>query len=335
MARSSVSSCIMTGNEHSPNGAEQTPVLVIAGPTASGKSGAALAVAEEFGGTVINSDSMQVYHELRILTARPSEEDEVEIPHRVYGVLSAAERCTAARWREMALDAIARSISQGLLPILCGGTGLYVKALVEGLSAVPEIPDDIKAALQIRLEREGVEALHAELAVREDPMAERLEPGDRQRVVRALAVLEATGKSLAYWQSVPSDGAPDGLCFHTLAFDPPREALYQSCNARFEAMARNGALEEVGALMGLQLDPGLPAMKALGVPEFIAHLKGETALEDAISAAQQSTRRYAKRQIIWIRNQMITNLHLPEQYSERIRDKIFSYVVKKRLTLPN
>jgi len=315
----------MTGNE-------QSNVLVIAGPTASGKSGAALAVAEEFGGAVINADSMQVYRELRVLTARPSEEDEARVPHLLYGALTAAERCTAAGWRDMALAAIDEQIGHGRLPILCGGTGLYLKALMEGLSPVPEIPDEIRVTVRARVESEGAEMLHAELAARGDPIAARLAPMDRQRIARAFEVFEAAGQSLATWQALPGEGVPVHLQFHTILIDPPREALYRSCDRRFAEMVENGAIDEVRDLMALNLDPGLPAMKALGVQELAGFLGGANTLDEAIAAAQQATRRYAKRQTTWFRNQMIPKLHMPEQYSERLGDKIFSFVIKKRLT---
>lgn len=315
----------MTGNE-------QSNVLVIAGPTASGKSGAALAVAKEFGGAVINADSMQVYRELRVLTARPSEEDESRVPHLLYGVLTAAERCTAAGWCDMALAAIDEQIGHGRIPILCGGTGLYLKALMEGLSPVPEIPDEIRVTVRARVESEGAERLHAELVVRGDPIAARLAPTDRQRIARAFEVFEATGQSLAKWQALPGEGVPIHLRFHPILIDPPREALYRSCERRFAEMVENGAIEEVRDLIALNLDSGLPIMKALGVKDLVGFLDGANTLDEAISAAQQATRRYAKRQTTWFRNQMIPKLAMSGQYSKRMNDEIFSFVMKKWLT---
>ena len=315
----------MTGNE-------QSNVLVITGPTASGKSGAALAVAEEFGGAVVNADSMQVYRDLRILTARPSEVDEARVTHLLYGRLAASELCTAARWCDMALEAIEEQISHGQLPILCGGTGLYLKALMEGLSPVPDIPDDIRAAVRARVESEGTESLHRELIALGDPIAARLAPTDRQRIARAFEVYEATGRSLAAWQALPNEGIPEHLQFHTILIDPPRDALYRSCDRRFVEMAGSGALEEVRDLLALNLDPGLPLMKALGVQELAGFLDGIKALDDAIAAAQRATRRYAKRQTTWFSNQIIPKMHIKEKYSERLNDKIFSFIIKKRLT---
>ena len=315
----------MTGNE-------QSSVLVITGPTASGKSGAALAVAEQFGGAIINADSMQVYQDLRILTARPSEADEARVPHLLYGALVASEPCTAVRWCDKALAAIEERIGHGQLPILCGGTGLYLKALMEGLSPVPDIPDDIRAAVRARLGCEGSEILHEELAARGDPIAARLAPTDRQRIARAFEVFEATGQSLATWQTVPRQGIPEHLRFHTILIDPPRDALYRSCERRFAEMVESGAIEEVRELMALNLDPGLPVMKALGVQELAGFLDGTNSLDEAIAAAQQATRRYAKRQATWFRNQMIPKMNIREQFSERLKDKIFSFIIKKRLT---
>lgn len=321
----------MTGNAQSSL-FSSAPVLVIAGPTASGKSAAALAVAEQFDGTVINADSMQIYRELRVLTARPSPEDEARVPHRLYGALPAAERCNAARWRDLAVVEIAAAQAQNRLPILCGGTGLYLKALMEGLSPVPEVPESVRADIRKRLAREGPEALHAELAARSDEMAERLAPADRQRVARALEVLEATGKSLADWQALSVEGAPERLRFTVILFDPPRDDLYEACDRRFEAMLDAGALQEVKDLLALELDPALPAMKALGVQELAAYLAGEMSREDALGAGQQATRRYAKRQTTWFGNQIVPELRITKQYSKRLNEKIFSFIMKKRLT---
>lgn len=306
--------------------------MVIAGPTASGKSAAALAVAEELGGVVINADSMQIYRELSILTARPSPEDETRAPHRLYGVLSASERCNAARWRDLALQEIADAHARSRLPILCGGTGLYLKALMEGLSPVPDVPNAVRDEVQARLARDGAEALHAELASGGDPMAARLAPADRQRVARAVEVLVATGRSLADWQALPGEGAPDHLTFAVLLLDPPRERLYAACDLRFAAMIEEGAVDEVEALLALGLAPDLPAMKALGVQEIRGYLAGALAQDDAVAAGQQATRRYAKRQRTWFGNQIVPDLCIPEQFSEILNKKIFSFIMKKRLT---
>ncbi len=311
---------------------ETQPVLILAGPTASGKSALALALAEEFDGTVINADSMQVYRELRILTARPSPEDEARVPHRLYGVLSAAERCSAGSWRDMALAEVASAHDAGRLPVVCGGTGLYLKALAEGLSPMPHIPAAIRERLAVRLEAEGAAALHAELASRDPGVAERLEANDGQRVLRALEVLEATGQSLADWQAGPAEGPPGNLDFTTLLLAPPREALYAACDRRLAAMLTDGVLDEVRQLNAMGLDPSLPAMKALGVREFSEFLAGNCDLQAAVAAAQQATRRYAKRQMTWFRHQIVADLLLGAQYSESLLPETFSFIRQKLLT---
>lgn len=318
---------------------DSVPVVVIGGPTASGKSALALAVAEAFGGTVINADSMQVYRELEILTARPGTAELSRAPHRLYGVMSASEPCSAARWRELALAEIEMSHGAGRLPVLVGGTGLYLRALLDGLSPIPEVPPEVRAAARNRMAALGGPAFHAELARRDPVMAARLAPGDRQRLVRAWEVLEATGRSLADWQAEPARADPDAprltpLC---LVLEPPRAAVYAACDARFRAMLEAGALEEVRRLAALHLDPALPAMKAVGVPELMAHLRGEIDLLSAIAAAQQATRRYAKRQFTWFRHQLPGARRLRpegvgEQFLESLRSLIFSIIRQFLLT---
>jgi tRNA dimethylallyltransferase len=286
-----------------PFSAGVSPVLIVAGPTASGKSRLALALAEAFEpATVINADSMQVYRELPVLTARPGAEALAAAPHRLYGVMSAAERCSAGRWRAMAETEIAAAQRAGRLPIVVGGTGLYLRALMRGLAPVPEIPAELRAAAADRLERLGAPELHAELVRRDPASAAGLRPGDAQRVRRAWEVLEATGRSLKDWQR-EGEGAAKRR-FLAFALMPPRSQLYDSCNARFLAMIEAGAVEEARQLRRLGLDPALPAMKALGLREILAHIDGKVALADAVAAAQQSTRRYAKRQVTWFRHQL-------------------------------
>lgn len=308
------------------------PVLVIAGPTASGKSALALDIAESFGGSVINADSMQVYRDLRIITARPSAEDEARAPHRLYGVLNASEACSAARWRDLALAEVAACRRDGRLPILCGGTGLYLKALMDGLSPTPDIPEEIRQDVRRRCDREGPVALHAALAGHDPVMAARLNPTDPQRVCRALEVWLATGRSLADWQDDPAEGPPDDLTFTTIALLPPRDILYDGINRRFAAMVDEGALGEVRALIARDLDPRLPAMKALGVPELAAYLDGAMPLDTAIESAATKSRRYAKRQMTWLRRQIIIQKELNEKYSEKLKGEIFPFVREFGLT---
>lgn len=280
------------------------PVVVIAGPTASGKSALARDLALAVDGTVINADSMQVYRDLHVVTARPSAEDEAAVPHRLYGVQPAAAACSAAQWRDWALAAIAETRRAKRLPILCGGTGLYLRALIQGLADVPEVPAPIRAEAMDRHARLGGAAFHADLAARDPAMARRLAPGDTQRMIRAWEVVRATGRSLAEWQTQPRIGPPAHLRFAVWVLEPPRPALYAACDGRFRAMVARGALDEVAALDARGLDPMLPAMKALGVPELRAHLQGRLDLDDAIARAQQTTRNYAKRQVTWFRHQL-------------------------------
>jgi len=336
---------------------DRPPMVVITGPTASGKSGLALALAEAFDGVVINADSMQVYRELRILTARPGADALARAPHRLYGVLPGREPCSAGRWREMALDEIAAARTEGRLPLVVGGTGLYLRALAEGLAPVPNLPEAVREAARARHADLGGAAFHAELAARDPIMAARLEPGDSQRLIRAWEVLEATGRSLADWQAPSGDGAdgapdgpgpdgapdgaePDGTPAPTrllrLVCLPPRPALYAACDARLRAMVENGALEEVRALRALGLDPRLPVMKALGVRELGRHLDGTLSLDDAIAQTRQATRNYAKRQMTWLRTQTAPDgpraVTLNEQYSKSLDPKIFTIIRRFLLT---
>lgn len=307
-------------------------VLVIAGPTASGKSGLALRVAEELNGVVINADSMQVYGDLRVLTARPSAEDEARVPHKLYGYLDGAEACTAAAWSERVVGEIQVAHAAGHLPIIVGGTGLYLKALMEGLSELPDIPSDVRAkARRMRLEQ-GIEALYASLQEKDPDGAAKLKPKDRQRVLRAWEVVEATGTPLHVWQAKAVPSPPIRATFHTVLFQPEREDLYAACNSRFDTMLELGALEEVEALMARNLDPGLPVMKALGVPDLAAFLCGEVSREEAVTKAQQRTRNYAKRQTTWFRTQFHASETINAQYSERLYAQIFPKIRQMVLT---
>lgn len=284
-------------------------VLIIGGPTASGKSGLAASVAEAFGGTVINADSMQVYNGLPILTAQPSPADTARVPHRLYATLSPAEACSAARWRERALAEIRAAQAAERLPVIVGGTGFYIKALLEGMSPIPDIPPrfrDEAAALQKELGNPG---FYQELARRDPLMVAKLDPFNTQRLVRAFEVLLATGKSLAEWQSAPRIGPPEDLRFLTITLQPRRETLYAACDARFGHMLESGALEEVRDFSRLA-PPNTALAKALGYLELLAHLEGKITLAEAIALAQQSTRNYAKRQTTWFRHQIRPDLVL-------------------------
>jgi len=283
---------------------DNSKAVLIAGPTASGKSALALELARATGGVIVNADSMQVYRDLRIITARPTPEEEALIPHRLYGHVDAAVNFSAGHWVSDAAKALAQARAQRALPIFVGGSGLYFKALTRGLSAVPPIAPEIREGVRARLERDGVEALHAELARRDPASAERLKPRDRTRIARALEVIEATGRPLTSWHR---DGLPPLLppgTFSALFLAPDRDALYARIDARFAAMLQAGALREVAALAARRLDPLLPAMKAHGVPALIRHLKGEITLDEAAAIGRADTRHYAKRQFTWFRHQL-------------------------------
>lgn len=310
----------------------QIPVVIVAGPTCGGKSALALDIAGRFDGTVINADSMQVYRELRILTARPEPGDEARVPHRLYGVLSAAEACSAARWRELAIAAIDEASSRGRLPILCGGAGLYIKALTEGLSPIPDVPEALRRRVRQRFEGADAEALHTALQALDPASAAMLSPTDPQRLLRALEVFEATGRPLIEWRALGPAPPPPQMRFHTILVLPQRQAVYAACDARLEKMLQEGALEEIRRLRALGLDPELPAMKALGVPGFLRHLEGEEDLEIALAAVQQATRQYVKRQFTWFTRQIVSDLIIRQKYSENVRGEIFSFICKKVLT---
>jgi tRNA dimethylallyltransferase len=283
---------------------ESSNAVLIAGPTASGKSALALELAQKIGGVVVNTDSMQVYRDLRIITARPTPEEEARVPHRLYGHVDAAVNFSAGSWVSDAAAVLAEARAQNRLPIFTGGSGLYFKALTRGLSAVPPIAPEVREGVRARLERGGVEALHAELARRDPASAERLKPRDRTRIARALEVVEATGRSLTDWHR---DGLPPLLpqgSFKAVFLAPDRDALYARIDARFDAMLQAGALQEVERLAARRLDPLLPAMKAHGVPALIRHVSGEISLEAAAEIGRGDTRHYAKRQFTWFRHQL-------------------------------
>jgi tRNA dimethylallyltransferase len=283
---------------------KNTKAVLIAGPTASGKSALALALAEASGGVVINADSMQVYRDLHVITARPTADEEERVPHRLYGTCDAAVNCSAGMWVADVERVLAEVRAENRLAIFTGGSGLYFKALTRGLSAVPPIPSWVRDDVRARLERDGVEALHAELAVRDPVAGERLKPRDQARIARALEVIEATGRPLSDWhrEGLPPLLPEGGSIAVFLA--PDRTELYARINRRFTTMLGNGALDEVAALAARNLDPLLPAMKAHGVPALIRHLAGEITLEQAEEIGRADTRHYAKRQFTWFRHQL-------------------------------
>ena len=275
-------------------------ISILVGPTGSGKSARAMAMAAGCPTVIINADAMQMVDALRVITARPTKEEEASAEHALYGVLPAASPTSVAVWLKRVEPVIRDCWQQGKNPLLVGGTGMYIKALMEGLSSIPPIPVDI---------RDGVRALprdtlHVRLAKEDAVMAAKLKPGDTQRLLRALEVVQATGKSLDEWQKASTIKLFPEANFECFAMEIDRALLYQRIDQRFKIMMQNGALDEVKALMALNLHPDTPILRAHGVPELMAYLGGTMTLEDAITQAQQNTRNYAKRQLTWIRNQL-------------------------------
>ncbi|MCF8473128.1 MAG: tRNA (adenosine(37)-N6)-dimethylallyltransferase MiaA [Emcibacter sp.] len=282
-------------------------IILLAGPTASGKSATALEWAKIRGGEIINADSMQVYAELSHLTARPSAEEESLCPHHLYGVLKGDDLCSAERWRDMALVVIEDVWSRGGIPIMVGGTGLYFKTLLDGLSPIPEIEGHIRQSIRATITSETASEAHQKLAELDPLMAEKLAPNDTQRISRALEVILSTGKPFSYWQSIPrvgGMGARDDVDIERYVIELDRAILYERCDLRFRHMVDEGnAIEEVRSLMQLEYSSSLPVMKSLGVPQIIRHLQGDCSWEEMIYLSQTATRQFAKRQMTWFRNQ--------------------------------
>ena len=282
----------------------QPTAILIAGPTASGKSGLALQLAERLGGAVVNADSMQVYGDLRIITARPTPDEEARVPHLLYGHVDAAQNYSVGGWLADAQAAIDDAAARRLVPIFAGGTGLYFKALTTGLAAVPAVDADIRAAVRARLDAEGPVVLHGELGRHDPAAAERLKPKDRVRIARALEVVLSTGRPLADWHGEGLPPLLDPARVVRVFLAPDRAELYRRIDARFSQMLSDGALDEVRAFALRRLDPLLPAMKAHGVPWLIRHLAGDMTIDEAADKACADTRHYAKRQFTWFRHQL-------------------------------
>jgi tRNA dimethylallyltransferase len=287
--------------------------ILIAGPTASGKSALALRLAETHGGAVINADSMQVYRDLRVLTARPSPEEEARAPHHLYGHIDGAVNYSAGLYAADAAALLVRLRQDGVLPIMVGGTGLYFKALIDGLSDMPPVPDAVRAEIRGWAEGRPTPELHASLAARDPAGADRLRPSDRQRLLRALEFHAATGKPLSAYQADRVPGPLHGRPLAKIFVAPDRAELRARIDGRFMAMMKAGALDEVAALARRGLDPALPVMRAHGVPGLLAHLRGEVSLEQAIERGQADTRAYVKRQFTWGRHQMPDFLSVPPE----------------------
>ncbi len=278
--------------------------LLIAGPTASGKSALAIALAQRLGGWVINADSMQVYGDLRIITARPTPDEEAAAPHRLFGHVDASQNYSVGRWLADAEALLDEARAAGRLPIFVGGTGMYFKALTQGLSDIPAVPDEVRAAIRAEAADLSPAELHARLVARDPQMAARLRPTDPQRILRALEIFAATGRSLADFQGARSAPLLDIENCRAVFLAPDRPALNVRIDARFDQMMRHGALDEVQQLAARNLDPALPAMRAHGVPGLMAYMRGECSLADAIERGKRDTRHYAKRQFTFVRHQL-------------------------------
>jgi tRNA dimethylallyltransferase len=275
------------------------PVALIAGPTASGKSAVALAYAQQIGGVIVNADSAQIYSAIPVLSAGPTADELARAEHRLYGILDGAVPCSAADWAEMAKREITDVHGQGGIPVLVGGTGLYLRTLLGGIAPVPPIDAEIRR----RVRETPVEENCSKLETLDPEAAARLKPGDTARISRALEVILSTGRTLAEWQKQRQGGIDDQVELRPLILLPPRDWLYARCDDRFERMFEGGAIEEVVTLLARNLNPNLPIMRAIGVPEIAAYLQGDLTREQAIAAGQQATRRYAKRQYTWFAHQ--------------------------------
>ena len=300
-------------------------VIVVTGPTAAGKSALALALAETRRGTVINADAMQTYDAFPILTAQPTAGERARAPHRLYGVLPLSETVSAARWRALAEAEIANCHNEGRLPILCGGSGLYLRALMQGFSAIPAVPAEVRDEANRDWQTMGADAFRARLAERDPAIVAKLKPGDRQRHVRAWEVLLASGRPLSVWQSV--EGKPAPWTFATLLLAPDRAWLRERIERRFDAMLKMGVLAEVRAVFERKPDPKWPGLKAHGVPELFRHFRGELTLEVARRIAIDHTRQYAKRQMTWFRHQMTPDL-VEDPASNQVLERTEKYLDK-------
>lgn len=285
---------------------EKPSVIVVAGPTASGKSALALALAEKHGGTVINADAMQTYDAFPILTAQPTAEERARVPHALYGVLPLSETLSAARWRDLAAAEIERCRADRRLPILCGGSGLYLRTLMQGISAIPAVLPSVRDQANADWQAMGPTAFRARLAERDPAIVARLKAGDRQRHVRAWEVVAATGRPLSDWQRRQGEAAP--WRFATVLLSPDRTWLRERIARRFDAMLAQGVLDEVRAVFDRHPDPRWPGLKAHGAPELFRHFRGELSLDEARQIAIDHTRQYAKRQMTWFRHQMTPDL---------------------------
>lgn len=279
-------------------------INIICGATASGKSAQALELARANNGVIINADSQQLYQDLRIITARPSVEEEAAVPHKLYGTLAGSEPSDVAKWLKFARMEIDWAQIQGLTPYVVGGTGMYIGALMRGIANIPDVPLAVRNQAEKDLEHMGNQEFHERLAAVDPDCAVKIALNDRQRMLRAYSVWLGTAKTLTYWQQQEQKHFYKPNDFNIIHVEMPRDALYARCNKRVETMLECGAIEEVRALLALGYPDNLPIMRVIGVPELTAHINGEASLEDATTQMQQATRNYAKRQMTWFRNQL-------------------------------
>jgi tRNA dimethylallyltransferase len=305
---------------------QENRCIVICGPTASGKSALAMKLANELNGEIINADSMQVYNELKILTSRPSTNDTENIPHNLFGIRKMVEPFSLNIWIKLAKQSISQIIDRGRIPIACGGTGMYIHYLSKRLSKIPEIPNTVRLQAREKLKVLGNENFSKELIKLDPLLGNKIPIGDSQRLTRAWEVMKATGQSLATWNMEPDQ--PTGLSLYHVLLIPDREILYRICDQRFLGFMDQGAVAEAETIKNMNLDPSLPAMKALGLSQIIKYLDGEMYLDDAIKHAQQKTRNYAKRQMTWFRNQLEPNFSYTKPYDGSIDQGLMIEVSK-------
>ncbi len=294
------------------------PIIILAGPTASGKTALAIEVAKEIGAIIVNCDSKQLYKEIPIITAQPTIEERQNIPHELFGVLSASRHCSVGKWLDMATKIIDQIHQQGKIPLLVGGTGMYIKSLIEGIQQIPDIDLSLREKIRLEEKESGSPALHKKLQQIDPESAAKLEENDGIRIMRAYEVMKQTGKSLSKWQQEPGKIFYPGESFSLFFLNKDRQEVYDNCNKRFLNMIDEGVIEEIKALDAMKLDPKLPAMKAHGVPELIAYLHDEMSIEDAINRSQQNTRNYIKRQFTWFRGQMPGAVEVSGNFSEML-----------------
>lgn len=304
------------------------PIIILAGPTASGKSALALDIAQMLPAVIINCDSKQIYREIPIITAQPSADEQAITSHRLYGCISASEHCSVADWIALAKDEISAVHARGKVPFLVGGTGMYIQALTQGISSIPTISPTVRSMAREMLACMGNEAFHEYLTQRDPVMARRLAKGDSQRMVRALEVIEQTGVSLSQWQQVAPQKIYNEHQIITFFFSPEREKTYQNCEKRFHLMLDRGVIEEIKALQSMNLEPTVPAMKAHGVPELLAYLNGQMTLEQASAQAILNTRHYIKRQWTWYRHQMPDAIRLDADHYKTARQQVIEKIQK-------